>query len=239
MTAPFNARRLRSPGSPNNLFTTAIQATQTFVRQRMSGRYRDLIALIEFGNAAYVITPFTNDYDNVLLSASLIGQWEEYERFPDVGTTIGTGIQQAIGLFAAFKFREAAGNAIVIFSDGQDTETSLGGRTIRDVMMDATAAQIPIYFIRCGLNRKLGDVAADTLWKPAVESTGGRFYAAAGEQDVLAAISDIDRRSAGTIQVKQYATHRPEFMPFALAASLFWLFGVFAKLTVPFFNKFP
>ena len=39
----------------------------------MDGRYRDLVSLIEFGNEAYVVTPFTSDYDNILLSISLIG----------------------------------------------------------------------------------------------------------------------------------------------------------------------
>ena len=53
-----------------------------------TGKYRDLMALVEFGNRAYVITPFTSDYDNMLLSISLIGDPVEYSMFPDPGTVI-------------------------------------------------------------------------------------------------------------------------------------------------------
>lgn len=236
MTAPFELSRLSGSRAPENLFTTNIQAAEAFIRQRMNGRYRDLIALIEFGNHAYVITPFTSDYDNVLLSISLIGQWEEYERFPDLGTTIGTAIQQAVNLFKAFNYLDAAGNAMVIFSDGQDTEVSLGGKTVRQVMTEAAAAGIPVYFVRCGLNRQLGDIVPDSLWQPAAEFTGGRFYAAANEQDVLEAIADIDRRVTGMIDVTQYAVRQPQFTPFALAASAFWLLALLAKLLLPYLS---
>ena len=51
-----------------------VAAADTFIRERMKGQYKDLMAVVEFGDAAYVVTPFTNDYDNVLLSVSLIGE---------------------------------------------------------------------------------------------------------------------------------------------------------------------
>ena len=46
---------------------------------------RPASALVEFGNEAYVVTPFTNDYDNILLSISLIGDPVEYSLFPGSG----------------------------------------------------------------------------------------------------------------------------------------------------------
>ena len=240
MMAPFNATRLKTANAPSKaLFFTTVAAAETFVRQRMDGKYKDLIALIEFGDEAYVITPFTNDYANILLSTSLIGDWTEFQKFPDQGTTIGTAIQQAINLFKAFDFLDAAGNAMVIFSDGQDTQVSFGGKTVTQVLADASETRIPVYFIRCGLNRQLGDIIPDAIWKPAVESTGGRFYAAANEQDVLRAIRDIDQRSVGEVSVKQYTTQQPQFTPFALIASGLWLLGLTLKITFPYFSKFP
>ena len=59
----------------------------------MKGKYRDLMALIEFGDQAYVITPFTTDYENILLSMSLIGDWKEFMAFPDQGTVIANAIR--------------------------------------------------------------------------------------------------------------------------------------------------
>ena len=93
-------KRKASTGTPPPAaFMTTVSAAEIFVKQRINGKYRDLIGLVEFGDEAYVVTPFTNDYDNILLSLSLIGDWTEFVRFPDQGTTIGKAIEQGVGLF--------------------------------------------------------------------------------------------------------------------------------------------
>ena len=91
MMARFPAAHLNAKAPNEATFFTTVAAAETFIRQRMSGKYHDLIGLIEFGDEAYVVTPFTNDYDNILLSLSLIGDWTEFMKFPDQGTTIGAG----------------------------------------------------------------------------------------------------------------------------------------------------
>src|SRR5262249_38745795 len=85
MMVPFHSTRLRKPAPNEAAFLTTVAAADTFVRHRKDGRYRDLVALVEFGDEAYVVTPFTSDYDNVLLSISLVGDWSEYMQFPDGG----------------------------------------------------------------------------------------------------------------------------------------------------------
>jgi len=130
MMEPFKAAELGKKAPSDARFFTAVAAAQMFVKQRMKSKFRDLIALIEFGDESYVITPFTNDYDNILLSISLIDDLTEFNKFPDQGTTIGMAISQAVKLFTAFDFLNAAGNLMVIFSDGEDTKVSgprLGG----------------------------------------------------------------------------------------------------------------
>ena len=129
----------------------------------------------------YVITPFTNDYENVLLSLSLIGDWTEFMHFPDQGTTIGLAIEQSLNLFDAFDFLDASGNLMVIFSDGHDSEVTVRGKRVMDVLAGAIHAKVPVYFIRTNYNKALGQALPDRIWKPAIESTGGRFYAAADE----------------------------------------------------------
>jgi Ca-activated chloride channel family protein len=239
MVIPFQAARL-NPGGPNQAsFFTTIGAAETFIRQRMAGQYRDLIALVEFGDEAYVVTPFTNDYDNILLSLSLVGDWTEYLKFSDQGTTIGKAIDQGVSLFRTFDFLDAAGNAMIIFSDGQDRQVTVEGRSIEDILAGATRAKIPVYLIRIGQNKALGDVIPDQIWRPAVEATGGRFYAAVNEAAIFRAINDIDRRSSGTVSIKQYSTEEPLFSPFALVAVMLWTAAIALKLTVPYFQKFP
>jgi hypothetical protein len=178
-------------------FFTTVAAADRFVRLRMESRYRDLMALVEFGDRAYVVTPFTNDYDNILLSLSLIGEFGEFLRFPDQGTIISTAIEQGVRLFNAFDFLDAAGNIMVVFTDGEDAGVIMEGRSVADVVVKAREAKVPVYLIRVNYMKEAGSVIPDAVWKDAVEKTGGRFYAAANEGTVLRAISDIDRAAVG------------------------------------------
>ena len=81
MVMKFETKTLKTP--ENRAFYTAVAAAEHFMKLRMNGRYHDLIALIQFGNEAYVVTPFTNDYENILLSLALIGDPFEFKQFPD------------------------------------------------------------------------------------------------------------------------------------------------------------
>jgi hypothetical protein len=74
MTTKFETKTLR-PQDPRAYYTN-IAAAERFMKLRMTGPYHDLVALIELGNQAYVVTPFTTDYENVLLSIRLVGDPE-------------------------------------------------------------------------------------------------------------------------------------------------------------------
>jgi hypothetical protein len=84
----------------------------------------------------------------------------------------------------------------------------------------------------------VGELVAEARGQ-AVERTGGRFYAAASEETILRAIRDIDRAAVGRIDIKQYATQRPRFAPFAFMAGVMWMLALVLKLTVPYFRTFP
>jgi Mg-chelatase subunit ChlD len=227
-------------GAPNNAaFFTTVGAARYFIEMRAKGRYRDLMSLIEFGDDAYVITPFTTDYDNILLSTALIGDWQEFMSFPDQGTVIARAVEQSVAMFETFKALDAAGNLMVLFTDGADAEVLESGRSVHDVVDDARRAKIPIYFIKVGRSVPGRVQIGDEMWRAAVERTGGHFYPAADEEQMLKAISDIDRASAGTIELKQYSTERPRFMPFALAAAGLWALALALRLMVPLFQTFP
>jgi hypothetical protein len=239
MLKPFEAGRLNAHAATQSAFFTSVGAAEAFIRQRRDGQHHDLIALLEFGDEAYVITPFTTDYDNVLLSASLIGDWSEFMRFPNQGTTIAAALDQGINLFKMFDFVSASGNLMVIFSDGEDTQATLHGRPIGDILAAARAAAIPVFFVRTNRDKAFGSVVPDALWKAAVETTGGAFYAAAHEADIVRAIEDIDRRAPGVIRIKQFSANQPYFAPFAAAAAALWSLALLLKLGLPQFTKFP
>ena len=197
------------------------------------------IALIEFGNRAYVITPFTSDYDNLLLSMALIGDPAEFSRFPDPGTVIGSAVEQSIGIFKAFDFLDAAGNVMVIFTDGEDTNAYVNGRPLEDVLKAATDNRIPLDFVRTNYHRGFNEGIPDRLWREVVEKAGGRFYVARDEGSLLKALADIDRESVGEIRVRHYSTQQPRFASFALVALALWATAAALRLAVPAFSTVP
>jgi Ca-activated chloride channel family protein len=239
MESPFTAATLNTRSATDKAFFTAVAAAERFVQHRIEGKYRDLVGLVEFGNEAYVITPFTNDYDNILLSISLIGDPVEFQRFPDQGTLIARAIEVSVELFKAFKFLDASGNLLVIFSDGEDTTAMVHGRSLDDIVQSAVDARVPVYLVRTNYDKGDGQHIPDDLWIPAVEKTGGEFFAASDEASLLAAIDKIDRVSAGTIQVNEYSSQLPRFSIFALVAAACLTGAITSKLAVPYFQKFP
>jgi Ca-activated chloride channel family protein len=239
MSSPFKTDTLKTQSSEDEAFFTSVAAAERFVRMRMDGRYRDLLALVEFGSDAYVVTPFTSDYENILLSLSLIGAPHEFATFPDQRTLITKAIDQGVELFKAFKFLDASGNLMVIFSDGEDTIAAANGRRLEDIISSAVQARVPVYFVRTQYNRQLGEHIPDALWNEAVVQTGGKFFAASDERSLLAAIREIDQVSAGTVKLTEYASQEPRFTVFAALALLCFVAAVTCKLTIPYFRKYP
>jgi hypothetical protein len=237
MILPFEAPKLEP--QMDRAFYVGVAAAGEFLKLRKDGGHSDVVALIEFGNEAYVVTPFTTDYENVQVSATLISNPRAWNRFNVFGTTIIQGIEQGLQLFRTFGMMKASGNLIVIFSDGNDGETNFRGRTLADYMAEARANDIPMYMVRLGYQKPLGDVQYDALWKPAMESTGGGFYPAYDETSVLRAVSEIDRLSAGRIDTRHFSSERPGFAGYALVAISLWVLAAALKLGVRSFRTFP
>jgi Mg-chelatase subunit ChlD len=237
MILPFEAPTLAPV--MHRAFYTAVAAGERFVRLRMAGRHADRFAIIQFGNEAYVVTPFTTDHENVLLSLRLIGEPRAWNRFNVFGTTIIQGIDQGLRLFNTFDLVGDADNMIVILSDGNDGETNFRGRTLDQMMADARKEGIPIFMVRLGYQKRLGEGTWDDLWKAAVERSGGRFYVAADEAAILRALTDIDRLAEGRTTVRRYTTASPAFSGFALVAVGLWMAAGTLRLASPYFRTFP
>lgn len=239
MSTTFKTESLKTRSQNGPAFYTTVAAAEQFVQLRRKGKHQDLMALVEFGNQAYVITPFTNDYDNILLSIALISDPVEFSLFPDRGTIIAHAVDQSIDLFKAFDFLAASGNLMVIFTDGEDARAEFEGVSLDEILQGAIDHKIPLYFVRTNYQKRLGDIIPDALWKKAVDKTGGKFYAASDEASLLRAIHDIDRLAAGTIRMKRYTTEQPRFAVFALMAVAWWCVAAAVKLTSGRFQTLP
>ena len=237
MVMQFKTETLKTQGEAT--FFTAVAGAEQFIRRRMNGPYRDLVALIQFGNQAYVVTPFTTDYENILLSIRLISDPREWGRFSDWGTTIIEGIDQATQLFKTFSFVNASGNLMVVFTDGRDSDLRPKGRPLENLVAEARTWKIPVHMIRTAYNRREGEVVQDKIWRDTVERTGGRFYAAYDEESISRALRDIDRLSPGRIDVREYSVQRPRFAGYTLAAVTLWLTAAVLKLGFGVFRTFP
>jgi Ca-activated chloride channel family protein len=237
MVMQFKTERMNTQGDAT--FFTAVAGAEQFIRRRMNGPYRDLVALIQFGNQAYVVTPFTTDYENILLSIRLISDPREWGRFSDWGTTIIEGIDQATQLFKTFQFVNASGNLMVVFTDGRDSDLQPKGRPLENLVAEARTWKIPVHMIRTAYNRREGEVVQDKIWRDTVERTGGRFYAAYDEESISRALRDIDRLSPGRIDVREYSVQRPRFAGYTLVAVGLWLTAAMLKLGFGVFRTFP
>lgn len=237
MIMKFDTSKLKT--LENRTFYTAVAAAEYFMKLRMNSRYRDLMALLQFGNESYVVTPFTTDYDNIRLSIRLIGSPKEWTNFSDSGTTIMQSLESATQLFKSFDFENSAGNLMIVFSDGRDDATQNRGLTLADVVKEMRKYKIPAYMIRTGWGLKEGQINTDQLWKTTMVATGGRFYAADTEEAIFRAAQDIDRVSAGRIVVREYTSQRPRFAGYTLIAVLLWMSAGVMKLGFPTFRTFP
>lgn len=237
MVMAFKTEKLRTQGSAT--FFTAVAAAEQFIVRRMDGPYRDLVALIQFGNQAYVVTPFTTDYENIRLSIRLISDPREWGRFSDWGTTIYEGINQGVELFKTFDFLNASGNLMIVFTDGRDSDLNRQGRPLEALVVEARRWKIPVHMVRTAYDRREGDVLQDKIWRGVVEKTGGRFYAAYDDESIARALRDIDRLSPGRIQVREYSVRRPRYAGFTLIAVACWTAAVLLKLGFGAFRTFP
>jgi Mg-chelatase subunit ChlD len=237
MVMAFKTSQMKTQGDAT--FFTAVAAAETFIKRRMDGPYRDLVALIQFGNEAYVVTPFTTDYENILLSIKLVGDPREWGRFSDWGTTIIEGIDKATQLFKTFQFVNASGNLMIVITDGRDSELQPRSRPLENLVAEARTWKIPVHMIRTAFNRREGEVVQDKIWRDVVERTGGRFYAGFDEESINRALREIDRLSPGRIEISEYSVQRPRYAGFALIAVALWLSAAVLKLGFGVFRTFP
>src|SRR3970282_1587084 len=86
-----------------------------------------------------------------------IGDPSEWGRFPDWGTTIIEGIDQATQLFRTFDFTNASGNLMIVFTDGRDSQLNQQRADLDRVVAEARTWKIPVYMMRTAYNRRDGE----------------------------------------------------------------------------------
>ena len=129
---------------------------------------------------------------------------------------------------------------MIIFTRRPRRRNRTQGQADRVVIEDMRKYKIPVYMIRTGFDLKLGDRFRRT-------SSGNRSSSrpAAGSTRPTTRTrscrpqAEIDKLSAGRIDVREYTAQRPRFDGYALVAVALWLTAGVMKLGFRTFRTFP
>jgi Ca-activated chloride channel family protein len=174
-------------------------------------------ALIFYGSAAFVQSPFTNDTNATkqLLDEAQIGM-------AGPKTVIGDAIGLGIKLFDESKIKE---RLVILMSDGSDSGSKV--EPLRAAGL-AKAANIKIETIAVGDLSATGEERVDTQTLQDIASTtGGNFYFAEDSKSLANIYNEIDKLHPKKVKTHSYNPTIELFpYPLILACSVLMLFGM-------------
>jgi Ca-activated chloride channel family protein len=194
-----------------------LEGVKRVVGRFIEEREGDRVALIVFGERAFVQSPFTEDLRTV---RELLDQTEVGMAGPH--TVIGDAIGLAIRVFEVSEIEE---RLLIVLSDGADTGSRMSPMNAAQIAADNG---VEIYTIGVGDPRGEGDQKVDVaaLEEIATRANGRFFFAEdeAGLDTIYARIDEMSPRKIETISFRP--RHALTVVPLALAASI-GLLGVF------------
>jgi len=192
-----------------------VTAVKQVLDEFFARREGDRVGLLTFGNAPFILVPFTEDLDacRALLE-------EMRPRMAGPQTMIGDAIGKAITVFESSDLED---QVLILLTDGNDT-----GSLVPPVKAAGIASDrgITIHVIGMGDPTSVGEEALDTkTLEDIAEVTGGRFFLAQDRQQLEQVYSELDRLS----------THELETLSYRPVTDLyFWPLGVMLVLVLVF-----
>lgn len=215
----------RQPDGKTRLETTK-EALRDFIRRRRDDR----IGLVVFSDHAYVVSPLTFDYDNLLNYVDLVD--DQILRGEGM-TAIGSGLGMANYLLARMSDQESRNKVIVVFTDG---ENNFGLDPV-EVLAESDAAGFRVHVIGVDLeDRVKGNPAVRQLIET-VRQYGGQYYSADTVRQLRTAYSAIDSLEKGLLTSRAFVRNVPVFVWFAQPALLLVLLGLGIR-AIPYFADF-
>lgn len=215
----------RQPDGKTRLETTK-EALRDFIRRRRDDR----IGLVVFSDHAYVVSPLTFDYDNLLNYVDLVD--DQILRGEGM-TAIGSGLGMANYLLTRQSDQESRNKVIVVFTDG---ENNFGPDPI-DVLADSDAAGFRVHVIGVDLeDRVKGNPAVRQLIET-VRQYGGQYYSADTVRQLRSAYGEIDSLEKGLLTSRAFVRNVPVFVWVAQPALLLVLLGLGIR-AIPYFADF-
>src|ERR1051326_6355646 len=181
---------------PNaKLGKTRLDAVKDAVRSFIRKRRDDRIGLVVFSDNPYVISPLTFDHDYLLHYVDMV---DDKILAGEGQTAIGDGLALSDYVLARQATTSSRGHqVIVLFTDG---ENNRGREPVVGVDREAEVKEKP------GVQ----------LLVHAVEQSGGRYFDATSERDLIAASQQIDRIEKGLLVSRVYVRDVPVYQWFTI-----------------------
>lgn len=211
----------------------AARATEFFVSRRQGDR----VGLAVFDDTTYLHWPMTDDLSIILKKTALI------PLHTNGGTNIeGTNgpIQQVIDHWN--EYGKAKTKVMILVSDG---DAPMSEQRIRELTAEMSALGGKLYMLGVGEDwsdfsdpkdsrdpkdaedqkhpKNAEQIAKLKPLMTLVEALGGRIYSVADEQQMLAAVSDIDKLEKSSVKIETNETYRDVSIYFAIASCVFFL----------------
>lgn len=226
MAQPIGVRagRLAQPSTSSPKRIEAIKgALRTFIHRRRADR----IGVVVFSDNSYVVSPLTFDHDHLLGYFSII---DPLSLVGEGQTAVGDGIDTGMLLLRRQSTSERRNKVLLVFTDG----ASNMGRDPLQSLEDAARGGARVHLIGVDLED------ADQPSRPvqtlidAIESHGGRYFAADSPADLDTAAQSLDELEQGEIMASLYVRDEPLVRGFAISTLVLLLLAL-ALRAVPIF----
>ncbi|MDR0506757.1 MAG: VWA domain-containing protein [Dysgonamonadaceae bacterium] len=213
-----------------------VEAAKEVAASFINGRPTDNIGLVIFSGESFTQCPLTTDHTVLLnlLKDIRCGMIED-------GTAIGHGLATSV---SRLKDSKAISKVIILLTDGVNNRGDIAPVTAAEI---AKTFGIRVYTVGVGSKGdapyphptptgiRYGTIPADIDEKAMTQiaqMTGGLYFRATNNKTLKEIYAEIDQMEKTKMSVQEYSKKHEEYMPFALAALIFFLFELLLRYTV-------
>jgi Ca-activated chloride channel family protein len=214
-----------------------VEAAKDVAASFINGRPTDNIGLVIFSGESFTQCPLTTDHTVLLnlLKDIRCGMIED-------GTAIGHGLATSV---SRLKDSQAVSKVIILLTDGTNNRGEIAPVTAAEI---AKTYGIRVYTVGVGTKGEapypyqtpMGgiryqnipvDIDENALTQIA-QITGGLYFRATNNKALKEIYTEIDQMEKTKMSVQEYSKKQEEYMIFAMAALLFFLFELLLRYTI-------
>ncbi len=214
-----------------------VEVVKNVVKDFITGRKNDRIAIVAFASRAYTVCPLTLDYGWLLdnLERVKTGLIED-------GTALGSGIATSLN---RLKDSKAKSKVVILLTDGRNNTGKISPLTASEA---ARALKIKVYTIGAGSKGLVPypvkdffgntvyqpiqiDIDEDTLIKIA-DMTGAKYFRATDTESLRKIYKEIDELEKTAIEEKGYLEYNELFNVFLILSLILLLLDIVLSNTI-------